>query len=66
MTNHELGQIASELCPTCYGQNTHFEISFRFWKCDDCSTVWGVGKNKTEFDPKKYHETNPDTQGDRK
>ena len=63
--DYDDGEMINEECPNCSGKSTHFEVAFRYWKCEDCSNVWAVGQNKTYFDPKrKYHETNPDTHGD--
>lgn len=47
-----------ESCPICSGFDTHFEVALRYWKCESCSSVWGVGLNKSYFNPVHYHETN--------
>ena len=54
-------EVNEEICPTCCGNNTHFEVALRFWKCEVCSTVWGVGMTKSYFDSLKYHETDSET-----
>ena len=45
-------------CPTCHGIKTHLEVTLRYWKCETCSTIWGVGLNKSYFHPVQYHESN--------
>lgn len=59
--DYDEGEAINEPCPTCNGTETHFEIAFRFWKCESCSTVWGVGRNKSYFNELQYHETDPET-----
>ena len=46
-----------ENCPVCSGADTHFEVTLRYWKCESCLSVWGVGLNKSYFNPVHYHET---------
>lgn len=64
--SYDDGEAIGEVCPACCGDNTHFEIAFRFWKCEDCSTVWGVGLNKRYFDPDVYHGTSSETHTEKK
>lgn len=60
--NDDEGEPIGETCPTCNGNDTHFEAALRFWKCETCLTMWPVGRNKSYFAQYEYYGTSDDTQ----
>jgi hypothetical protein len=36
--------IEGKTCPTCSGNNTLYDPTFGFWKCEDYSSLWGAMK----------------------
>lgn len=42
--------IEGEPCPTCRSTATLKEVGYGFWKCEDCSTVWGYDKDDPDYD----------------
>ncbi len=42
--------IEGETCPTCSGTHTLYDSTFGFWKCEDCSTVWGKDIDDPDYD----------------
>jgi ribosomal protein L37AE/L43A len=48
--NGEDIQIEGEPCPTCESEYTVYNREFGFWKCEECSTVWGHDKDDPDYD----------------
>ena len=42
--------IEGEPCPSCGSTATLKDTDFGFWKCEDCSTVWGHDKDDPDYD----------------
>ena len=42
-------QIA-EPCPECRSTATEYDPLFGYWKCEDCSTVWGHDADDPDYD----------------
>lgn len=42
--------VEGENCPDCNSSNTRYDNGFGFWKCEDCSTVWGHDKDDPDYD----------------
>lgn len=42
--------VEGEHCPTCNSSNTRYDNDFGFWKCEDCSVVWGHDKDDPDYD----------------
>lgn len=50
MPDYDEGIRINEPCPHCNSKNTEFEPIFGFWKCEDCSTVWGHDKDDPDYE----------------
>jgi ribosomal protein L37AE/L43A len=53
LSYHEDGErisIEGEPCPSCSSTATLFDRPFGFWKCEDCSTVWGRDKDDPDYE----------------
>lgn len=46
--------IEGEQCPTCSGKHTLYDATFGFWKCEDCSTVWGKDIDDPDYEETDY------------
>ena len=44
------GQLVMEPCPTCSSTHTAYDAVFGFWKCEDCSGVWGYSSDDPDYD----------------
>lgn len=57
------GEQIAEPCPSCGGRNTVFDSVFRFWKCDDCSSVWAYDTDDPDYDELEDYDICPVCQG---
>lgn len=48
--DYDEGVAIHEPCPNCQSRATEFDAVFGFWKCEDCSTVWGHDKDDPDWD----------------
>jgi ribosomal protein L37AE/L43A len=42
--------IEGEECPDCSSIETYFDRTFGFWKCQNCSTIWGHDKDDPDHE----------------
>lgn len=42
--------IEGEQCPECQSNATLFDRTFGFWKCEECSNVWGRDRDDPDYD----------------
>lgn len=50
--------MEGETCPTCSGSATTYDPVFGFWKCEDCSTVWGKDIDDPDYEDLDEEEEN--------
>lgn len=50
MTIYDEGERIAEPCPECHSRQTYYEPVFGFWKCEECSTVWGDDEDDPDYD----------------
>lgn len=48
--NYDEGEPIGLPCPHCDSEATNFEPVFGYWKCEDCSTVWGSDEDDPDYD----------------
>ena len=49
MTIYDEGTAIGDPCPECRSTATEFDPGFRFWTCEDCSTVWSEDGDDPDY-----------------
>lgn len=47
--------MSGEPCPECKSRSTFKNAGFGYWKCEDCSTVWGHDADDPDYDEVDPH-----------